>query len=479
MPNFIDIHVHTTIKPYGKSYYVNNAVGIENNSFDLTSESSVWYKDKVGVIIDKLLENTVGFSAYRQSDFTSLVDGGVRVIMVSLYPIEKGFFLTKQNLSKHLREYIGNWITMIGQARINDVLSDDFDYWEDLKFEYDFLKLLDNKVPTYGNKRFKLVGAYHQIDLSVPDVVYVVLSVEGAHAFCEGTNTVDANNWANLVQNIALLKDPTRWPHTPFFITFGHHFYNGLCAHAESLPDALKKFVDQDTGMQKPVEGNNYITGIGYQLIDLLYSTSNGKRILVDIKHMAKSTRKEFYAYHAVKYANVPIIYSHGGVRDSDKSYLHDKEINLDKEDISYICKSNGIIGLEIDQRIVGYNENKNRFWKWLTRPFKSRRERNKEWTEPFWNNLIYIAEYCHQNVDSANPWRFLCLGTDYDGIINPLNEFRTADTLPKLREALIGFLNDYWNGSPIIPNNTGGTVEQVVDQIVYQNAWDFMANNY
>ncbi|MDB5272469.1 MAG: peptidase [Chitinophagaceae bacterium] len=477
MANFIDIHVHPTLKPYGKSYYVDNNHGKQHNSFDLYSEACVWHKDQVS-LISEAEENTAGFAIYTQADFTTLRKGQLKVVVASLYPMEKGFFKTKQDLPKEARSFIGNCITAFGKSRINAVLSDQFNYWEDVKSEYGFLQLLDNQIPSGGASRYKLISSFQEVDFS-QDYIYVLLSVEGSHLFCEGNDTRDENSWKNLDQNVAHMKNPVTWPHTPVFLTFAHHFYNGLCSHAESLPSALQTFLDQSDGLEKPVDGNNYITAHGYHLIDLLYSTENGKRILIDIKHMAKATRKEFYAYHASKYSAIPVIYSHGGVRGSHPYY--DKEINVDDEDIDYICKSGGLIGMEMDQRIMGYNGTTDKFLHWLKNIFHSHNKLDIQWAEPFWNSVIYIAEHCYKNkISESDPWKFVCLGTDYDGIINPLNRYRTADTLPMLREVLINYLNDYWSQSnPTIPNLTGGPADQVIDKIMYHNAFLFLTSHF
>ncbi|HSZ72574.1 MAG TPA: hypothetical protein VK750_07840, partial [Cytophagaceae bacterium] len=233
MANFIDFHVHPTLKPYGKSYYVDNERGKLHNSYDLYSESCIWHKDRVS-LISEAKENTAGFSVYTQADFSSMRNGQLKVVVVSLYPIEKGFFNTKADFPQEVRTYIGNMITAIGKSRINAVLSDQFNYWEDTKHEYGFLKLLDDQVASGGKGKYKMISSYSEIDSS-QDIIYVLLSVEGGHLFCEGNDTRDPNAWQNLEANVAYLKNPNAWPHRPFFITLAHHFYNGLCSHAESL----------------------------------------------------------------------------------------------------------------------------------------------------------------------------------------------------------------------------------------------------
>lgn len=465
---FIDLHNHPTLKPYGQS--VSNG---QNN--DVHSKSCIWHTDRLNNG-DALKENTIGISQYTQSDMSSVQNGGVRVMVVSLYPTEKEFFNIKLNVPNEVTEYLGNWITLFGEKRIKAVRSADFDYWQDLTDEVHFLNLLNDMVPQNGNGKYKIITSAAEIDLNQANTTYLLLSIEGAHVFCEGNDVNDAELWVNLESNVAAMKNPALWPARPFFITLAHHFYNGLCSHAQSLPDKLSKLVSQKNGLETKVEGDKYITNLGYKLIDLLYSTTNGKRILVDVKHMAKDTRKEFYAYHAQHHSTCPIIYSHGGATGQPKFY--EKNINVDIDDIETIAASNGIIGLELDQRIMGYDKLKGKMWKWLFGPLVKESKRRKNGAKPVWENLIYIAEVCKNK--GFDPWKHICLGTDYDGIINPLNEFRTAESLPNLRTALISHLDDYWNGSsPFIPKNTGGNSTEVIDRIMYKNALQFITDHF
>ncbi|MBI3219081.1 MAG: hypothetical protein HYZ44_06195 [Bacteroidetes bacterium] len=48
---------------------------------------------------------------------------------------------------------------------------------------------------------------------------------------------------------------------------------------------------------------------------------------------------------------------------------------------------------------------------------------------------------------------KIICLGSDLDGVINPLNQFRTATNYQRLANALLLHVQDYWSsGSSKIP---------------------------
>ncbi|RYY08670.1 MAG: hypothetical protein EOO04_39660, partial [Chitinophagaceae bacterium] len=191
-----------------------------------------------------------------------------------------------------------------------------------------------------------------------------------------------------------------------------------------------------------------------------------GQRVLVDVKHMSELARKEFYAYRNTMHPAVPIIYSHGACQ---KYYKF--EINLSENDIVEIAKSNGIIGLEIDQRILGYNEAGNRFKKWVKNIFKKDSKQKLGWAEVYWANLLCIAETCYLAGFKDDPWKFISIGSDFDGVINPLNEFRTIDKLDDLINSLQEHLRNYWQGpSPVIPANCGGAPSDVMYNVGYKN---------
>jgi hypothetical protein len=463
-----DIHLHPTMKPYGHSFYKNE------NKTDLHSSACIWHPDPPSDI-EELEENILGFPPYRECDFTTMVDGRVNVAVAALYPVETGF--VNPTIFKPESKELMDMITLFGRYRIDYLKSSSYNYYEDLKNENAYLLALNGKPPVNGLHQYELIA--HGKDLATPSSnIRVLVSIEGAHVFCNGTNVEDEKAWTGLKERIEEVK---HWEYPPFFITFCHHFYNGLASHAQSLFIKVlgKELLDQTHMMDQPVSGSYYITPRGYEVIDQLYSITNGKRILIDIKHMAKNTRAEFYAYRKTKrYDSIPLISSHSGLFD-----FYNENINLNSEDVKEIYRSKGLIGIELDQRIVGYNQQqgKNRFWNWLTGIFRSRQSNDILWAEYFWKNISTIAEQCYDLDPNSDPWKIICLGSDFDGIINPLNKFRTSADLQALAETLLKYLTAYWaSGNGKIPKYyLSIDAHDVVYQIMYKNAYDFIELNY
>ena len=465
----IDIHVHSTLKPYGNSFYANA------NPRNINDSSCLWFRDNFN-LMDNFYENIIGISRYRQSDFSTLTNSQHKIICVSLYPIERSFFDVQKPLLKNFENYIAQFASLLGKNRIENIKNENFNYYQDFLNEYKFLLELNNQIPTGGNKKYLVSNS--KIDLDNEVSLCVIPTVEGCHFFCEGNDTSNLTNWNNLDINVKAVKN---LPVPIFFVTFAHHFYNGLCTHAKSLFDASGQLLDQKYGMRDynftPNDVLPPISTTGKQLIDLLLSQENGKRILIDIKHMSKEARTEYYnILNSEKYKNenIPIICSHGAI-----AILEKLEINLELEtDVLQIYKSSGLIGIEMDQRILGYN--KNRFSKWFGNIFRKKDKKAYLEAAYFWEQIRLIAEFSFINGFSQNPWQCICLGSDYDGVINPLNSYRDSSTMTILYNNLIIYLDDYWSKNSVIPKNHNGKDSQdVIYRIMYKNAYEFINKNY
>lgn len=468
-----DLHIHPLLKAYGHSFYTNN------NPDDASSGASPWFRDP-DTFKDDAIENIFGFAPYRQSDFTSCKRGNLKVIVNSFYSIEQGFLLVKntellQTVDKAAGKTLADAITEFGKDWIEKIRSSDYNYFTDLIGQMDYCNVLQNKIPVNGVSRYRVLPSAANFDADVRTGDLLVMnSVEGAQSLCNGNNPGLPEQWQGIEERIRQVK---AHPCRPFYVTLAHHFYNGLCSHCESLFDLEKIIVGQQLGMSTlktaPISSPTEITPLGLKVIDLLLSEDNGSRVLIDIKHMSKGARTEFYAYRKEKYPGIPIIYSHGACRK-----FYDFEINIDEEDITQIAASGGIIGIEMDQRVLGYNDamKGKRAARWAGNLFRSGKQRRRLWADIVWENMLHIAETCYQSGFRENPWQYVCIGSDYDGIINPVNEFRTIDTLADLLSTLQEYLTSYWSDkNAVIPEGTGGDVSDIIYQIGYGNLVKFI----
>ena len=255
--------------------------------------------------------------------------------------------------------------------------------------------------------------------------------------------------------------------------------------------------------------------------------THEKRPTLIDTKHMSVYTRLEFYRYReqliyeqrretgTSRVEKLPILNSHTGftfrslsqfladepyklkeknnngqrqtwleserlcVGKSDNLlnrnlYSNPWTINLFDEEIAETMASGGMIGLSLDQRILGaanialdgtsllgkYAEPE------LVSPeegqvlFREKRlpavTESLESTERLTPNkpqrhitllALHIVHavrtgYARLNwTDDTSPWDHLCIGSDYDGLINPINGYGTVKDVAKMREELLQYL--------------------------------------
>lgn len=450
----VDIHCHPSLKPYGKSF---NLTPAGQNSSNLSNNNSLWYYNPPS-LTDKLLNYIGGLTKFSQANMSSLAYGGVNVICASLYPLEKGFVKNKlgTNITGDLLE---NFVTGIGKKRI-DYLQQVTDYFEDLQTEYNYYMQLHNVVVNTadGPKKYMLVRNYNDISAADENTICIAVTIEGLHVL----NTTQAEEvvLANLDKIIA-------WPFKPFFVTVAHHFWNHLCGHAKSLTGIVGSAADQSEFI------NTGITDLGWKVLDKLIA--NG--ILVDIKHMSALSRRQFLN----KY-KVPVIMSHGaanGWRNMDEQVvdlpdtghkLLQEDINFYDDELIAMAKSNGIIGLQLDERRIASAATLS------DTPHSLFRNKIMHYRSALlWNQVQHIVELLDKNNLFA--WDCIAIGSDFDGIIDTLNGFWTAEEIPFLSDFLERHAYNYMEarGKQILKPFNQISPHEIVSRIFTDNALRFM----
>lgn len=248
---------------------------------------------------------------FTQTDLTTLAKTKTKIVIIALYPFEKHFFGKEVIGIKGVTDVLVNLAASISQSRMDNIRSNE-NYFEDLVDEYNYYLQLHNQVQKIEGKiyTYRIVTSFQDIEANLTqeteskEIINIILSIEGGHSF--NTGLVMAKNTANkneVLKNVLAVKN---WKHRPLFLTLAHHFYNELCGHACSISISLLK-KNQNRGL------NSGITELGYEVIELLLDNMEGKRILIDIKHMSTASRKAYYKFLDAKYAaeNIPIIASH------------------------------------------------------------------------------------------------------------------------------------------------------------------------
>jgi microsomal dipeptidase-like Zn-dependent dipeptidase len=462
------------MKPYGKSF--KQAPAGKNNK-NRKARNSVWFYDSPN-LFERGIQMLSGISKFTQADMCTLAYGDVRLVCASLYPIEKGFFKNDLGSGK-VSDLAGSFITGVGEERVS-FIQNISNYFEDLVNEYNFYKELHGiTIKTdSGPFQYVIVNSYDEIESYLArsngeQMIFIIISIEGLHCLNSNINAItpDRNSFLN---NLRAVKS---WDHVPFFVTFSHHFNNFLCGHAKSLTGVVGGVTDQSVGL-----GDGF-TQLGIDVLKLALDRTQGKRIYIDVKHMSAKGREEYYKMLDTDFAgdDIPIIVSHGaanGLRSSKERVVDGKstgfkllpeDINFYDDEIVRLAKSGGIFGLQLDERRVA-NAQTLKSTKHSVFMNKIRHYR----AELLWNQIQHIAELLDRHDMYA--WDCMALGTDFEGVINPLNGYLTAETLVHLEEYVERWAYDYMNGAgkQLKPYNCI-TPSEIVNRIFHSNGLAFI----
>lgn len=466
---FADLHCHPNLKTFGHSFS-EKSLKIKKKSFLWYSSPPTWFS--------KFFNAVTGMTRFRQADFKTMSRAHVKVAMISLYPFEKGFFINRF-LNDPLSARFANMITGIGYKRIR-FIQKHRDYFKDLENEYNFLldSVKDYKIDGV-ERRWQFVDSWIGLQHLLEDTnsVAIITTIEGAHVFNSGLGTYGkVTSEEEVLRNIAKIK---KWKFPPLFITLAHNFNNDLCGHARSL-ERLGPLVDQSENL------NNGFSALGLKVVKELL-VSGEKPIYIDIKHMSLQSRTAYFSMIKNEYQNkFPIIVSHGavtgldinGVRNGslDPNFFSNDAINFFDEELIGIAKTEGLFALQMDaNRLANRTIIKKSIFK------LDSEEAIKDSAIIIWRQIQHIAEV----LDKARlfAWGTVCIGSDFDGTINPLNGFWTAAELPLLREALLieanSFMNSNVHNDLVMQKNKNIGPEDIVENFIYNNTIEFLKKYY
>ncbi|MCD4771876.1 MAG: dipeptidase [Bacteroidales bacterium] len=473
---FVDLHCHPSLKPFGKSF---KKIAGKNNP-DISKENSIWYYDPP-TVFDKFFNIVASLTKFTQSDFSTMSYGNAHVIFVSLYPLEKGFVVDKLGTGLG-GDLLKNLVMGISKKRI-DHLQEMDDYFTDLESIYDYYKQLDGEIFRLKGKkhRYIIISNFAEIENDINTevkTIYVVFTIEGANVFNSGLINQTANE-DEILTNIDKVKN---WDNKLFFIGMAHHFYNELCGHAQSLHGIPEMVSDQTDGM------NSGFTDLGIKVLHRLLDNTNGKRVLIDIKHMSVDSRNKYYQMLEDKYAteNIPLVVSHGAVNGlrsdnekvidnhNTKGKFQEDDINIYDDEIIRIARSNGIFGIQLDERrVANKDELKKAGNRILRKKMLSKR------SKLLWNQIQHIAEI----LDKAGlfAWSIQSVGSDFDGLINPLNGFWTAKQMSLLSTYLLKHAEAYLASPQSVNLNQNNRIsaEEIIERFIHNNAYEFLRRNF
>ncbi|MBX2846021.1 MAG: dipeptidase [Saprospiraceae bacterium] len=447
-------------------------------------------------------------------------------------PLLRDFFL-----------WINKALLNMTNSRYAYLKSSTSNYYDELEAIYDFYenatgKWMDKHVSVGDENRrdiLKVAGAYALCrnfsdvedivteQVNVPDGVDVagksalVLTIEGMHAFGKGHPTTQKDaTAAELKARVIDWKTNKTFP--IFFITYSHHFTNQLCGHAHSLPKVTRLLADQ-----VPLMGEGF-TEEGLEIAELLLNIGRfgganavGKRILIDVKHMSPAGRKSLYKIvqqHNADFPNdaIPVIASHIGhcglqslaqVLGSGKSFLKKERdnssapgfeidgkrydfnswgINMTDEDVVAIVASKGLLGLSMDQRVMAAKKTNGMVKGFLG--FRSKKKKYRMRTNVVLNHILAIARAVDQSMlsdgDKAFVWDAITLGSDFDGFIDPIDNYPTCNHYANLQADLLEAMRAYNQAHPAgLLSRWIGSEDELINNICFDNAYEFLRKHF
>ncbi len=409
------------------------------------------------------------------------------------------------------RQLVQQLVMRYSAARIKHMMSPEYDYWDELWREYRFLASADGQTHTVSSPSpegpIQVTGCYHIarsaeqareiVEDEQRDDLCMILTIEGGHVFSVGPDERPLSCDAMLARIDALKQ--CEYPF--FFITLAHHFDNGVCGHAHSIPDLTTLVINQDARLHQGFEPRE---GLGLRVarallgLDEQLRPDGTRRILIDAKHLSPLARQQYYQQLVVphndaraqwpkplraRYPELPIIFSHAAysgvatleqlMRDADReddSWLRGEfyawGLNMCDEDVRMVHRTGGMIGLVFERRVAGMRANASKH------PALVR--------ELVIKQLLGVVDVIMSDdrlsdEDKARAWDIVCLGTDYDGFIDPVSIYPTAAELPQFADDLRDALQQRRHTRQIEAIG----VEVLVEKIAWRNAHDFAQRHF
>lgn len=506
---FFDFHCHPGLKPQF------SAPDTKPSPWEYLDAKLQVFAD-VKISINKLFNEVLN----SQSNLTQLLEADVKLIGVILHAPEKkiGQVLSEKKIVNK------GTVNLINKQQLQYLASGSHSF-ELINTELEWLQ----NAPSPAGKSFKLVSKTTDYKENAANTVFGVIIVEGLHCFFNDPDSLDAKEV--FTQNFAWFTGN----YTVMAINVCHMQQNHFCNHAHGIQLFNPAyFYPTRTG----------ITSWGREVIQMMVD----RKILVDIKHMSLKARIELYTWfneNGDENFIQPIICTHAGTtglpmidrvkylykkpedkgsvyelaflkpksRHDEETYHNCSSINLYDEDIAYILRSGGIIGLSFDQRILGFADEN--VLPGVTVPHDVEYISHMEagfflgpnpGLLPLWpddttvwaaedfedldpslyadmhrrfliNNIIHILWVAsnHPDIDIKKAARQICIGTDFDGLINAIDCCKECTDLFQLKEDMKEGLVNMLEATGL--DNELNDAAALLDDIFYNNGKNFVLN--
>jgi microsomal dipeptidase-like Zn-dependent dipeptidase len=384
--------------------------------------------------------------------------------------------------------------------------------------------------------KLKFIRSINEYDKNDLNTIHALLILEGSQNLFNDPGAPDAHD--QFKQNLDDLCKTFRV------------FAMNLC-HFQQQPVANHAFGMQVLNNLEPfLPSGRGITEWGFEAIRDLYK----RGILIDTKHLGFHSRQELYRMRAEEQIKLPLICSHAGVtgisaaerldyfyheppQDAGtawkilymKKWGHLKDtaynmtsLNLYDEDIEEVIISGGMIGISLDQRIIGFpadlplkapveilptdtdyiskkesdvffgpvdparcapgDEDNNEVMNFDDAVNQNEGDTPDLHARYFLNQVLHIllvAKKSKRGLTLADGKRSICIGSDLDGLVNPVDCCKSTAGYSAFKQQLLDMMSkkSFWRGTGF--SATSLDPGALLDDIFFNNAEAFLRKNY
>lgn len=450
---FFDLHVHSTLKPF-----VLSAVDNPWEDYDAADKE----------------ERVTRTPRLTSADFTKLLDSGTKIISLALHPIERYLMIKISS-----RPVLFALIFRMRIERMRQMLQKNPFFM--LQQELRLLKAyLTN--PT-ENQRAIIIRTPQDLELAAqdPKTLGIILSIEGAHGLgfeYRGYRFPKIKNFTYDppdTPSLQLIQKRLDWAVSigVWMITLVHMCYNGLATPARAIElTGIKRILHDPIRTLKGMGSYRGLTAYGTLFVQEAYK----RNILIDVKHCDSESRK--HVYEIAKMYQKPVIASHVGVsglpharggRDYPSLRIHSEtfnpwDINLHDTDILSIQRSGGLIGLILDERVLAGEKLLEKVRRGIV-----------SWDYVIFQHILHIYKVLRAaQVPPLNAMQVICIGSDFDGFIDPIDTVPTVREYPTtLKPGLIRQFELHYD----LFQETQKTPTELAKAILWENGYRFWKN--